>query len=657
MKITHISVRNYRSLKSFDIDVDPYTALLGANGSGKSCLLYALDWFFNGTPLMQTDISGFREGVELPEEDKTVEVTVTFGNLTPQDKARLKQYGRGSTASFRRSWTPDSKDKVVGNATQGPGFAEVRNMSRVGDFRPAYESLRRSIPTLPDLGHMASKEQIVSAFTAWEDDPANSARLVAINDDDANHMFGINGPNVINECVRLVLIPAGGDIATQVGYAGKGSALNELIGSLLSNASATARATWFEEHSDKVNELNKLIRESVEKSTLMQATRINSRLGQLVPNASIQFNTSVPDWTPKNDATVTTDVTIDGLTNDVARQGHGVQRAVMIAMFQSLVPDETYTTGTHQPENGESEEEAQARLKLELQNLPALIVGIEEPEIYQHPIRARAFARILADLAAQPTAQVLVATHSSYFVRPQQFSNLRRFYLDSGVSHMKRTSVSAVAVAAECDEDHVEKIVEKRLPTGFSEGFFCEAVAVVEGDTDKAVLEAIAEKLGTPFDTKGVSVLDMGGKEGVRIPYCMFNELGVPAYIIADGDALGAARKHSGDAMKQASAHASHRNATDNIISWLPSSTAIKGTLPYSFEDPTVVAEHFTIWEDDIEEELSKWPSFISALAANGGTLRSKDLLAYRAAVLDADIADLPDILKECVSAISNWGH
>jgi putative ATP-dependent endonuclease of OLD family len=172
---------------------------------------------------------------------------------------------------------------------------------------------------------------------------------------------------------------------------------------------------------------------------------------------------------------------------------------------------------------------------------------------------------------------------------------------------------------------------------------------------DKAVLEALAEKLDIPLDTKGISVLDMSGKEGLRIPYAMFVELGIAAYVVADGDSLGAARKHPSDATKQAAAHASHKQATDKIVTWLPTSTALHGTLPYAFGSPTIVTGGYTVWEDDIEEELSKWPSFIAALATNGSTPRSKDLLAYRTAVLDADVADLPAGLKACVEAIASF--
>ncbi|HEY2003851.1 MAG TPA: AAA family ATPase [Candidatus Saccharimonadia bacterium] len=657
MKIIHIAVKNYRSLKLFDIDVDDYTALIGANGSGKSCALYALDWFFNGLPLSATDVTGNSHvGEEGPatEQNQTIEVTVTFGSLTVRDKERLKEYGRGATARFRRSWRlGDDKSKVVGNATQGPGFADVRGFTRVAEFRPAYVRLRSRFSDLPDLGSAPSKDQVHAALAEWESKPENVQHLVTVSDADATHMFGINGPNVIKDCMRIILVPAAADIASQVGTSGKGSALNELIGSLMTKASAETRTKWLTENADKFEELNSLVRESIETSTGMQADRINERLAGLVPNASVIFTPTVPEFVPRSDATVVTDVSIDGLTNDVSRQGHGVQRAVMIAMFQSLVPDEAYARQMHQPEEGETPEEAADRLRAELENLPVLLVCIEEPEIYQHPIRARAFARILAELASQPTAQVIIATHSPYFVRPDQFSSLRRFRLSSGETNVTQTDTSKVSAAASCSEPQVKKFVEKQLPATFSEGFFCDAVALVEGGTDKVVLEALAEKLGMPLDSKGISVLEMSGKSGLRIPYEMFMKLSIPVYVVVDGDALGAARKYPSNVAARARAHASHKGDTERVLGWLPASSVKHGSLPYAFGNASTVAGHFTVWEDDIEEELSKWPSFGAALATNGGVLRSKDLLVYRTGVLEGDIADLPMVLRSWVEAIA----
>jgi putative ATP-dependent endonuclease of OLD family len=362
----------------------------------------------------------------------------------------------------------------------------------------------------------------------------------------------------------------------------------------------------------------------------------------------------VPSPTP----IVTTDVSIDGITNDVSRQGHGIQRAVMIAMFESLAPDEELAEREHLINDGESEQEAVERLKKVKDQLPGLLVCIEEPEIYQHPVRARAFSRVLADLSTQPRAQVLIATHSSYFVRPAQFESLRRFGLSGGKSHEAHTSIAAVTARTlgPGNEARIEKTVNKMLPTTFSEGFFADAVVLVEGDTDRVVLEELSERLGVPFDSVGISVVDIGGKGSLRIPAGILNELGIPTYPVADGDALGAVRKHPRARKARADVEARHRAECDGLTAWLPVGSAVRtGVEPYKFGAPTIITGRYTIWHDDLETELAKWPSFVAAQAANGHSARSKNVLEYRTDVLEADLDDLPLTLRTLVEAIHRF--
>ena len=664
MRISHIVVENYRSLRRVEIAVDNYTAFVGANGAGKSSVLYALQWFYEGGALEAEDVYAYSLPVkgEIIDESpdavaaRTVSVTVTFSDLTVPDRARLREYGRGQTAVFRRSWTiGDAKPKVVGNALQGPGFAEIRAMKLVGQFRPAYATLKDAMAGLPNLGGSPSKDQVVDALSAWESEPVNGSNLVEVDGSDANHMFGIDGPNVILKCTRLVLIPASVEISNEVGSSGKGSALNDLIGAFMTNAGATARAAWQSRYAAELAELNASVKQSIEDSTALQASRINTKLLELVPNVAVTFVPEVPDWSPKGEASVTTDVTIDGATNDVSKQGHGIQRAIMIAMFQSLMPDETLITASHNVGEDETPDGAEARLQEELSNLPALVVCIEEPEIYQHPVRARAFARVLSLLASQAGAQVILATHSPYFVRPDQFSSLRRFCLVSGETKVRRTSLAEVATAATEEAVKVQKIVEKRLPTAFSEGFFADAVVLVEGETDKAVLEAFGELVGRPLDAIGVCVLEVSSKESLKIPFHIFRELEIPTYVMADGDALGAARSHPVNRTEEARAHASHEASTNRVLSWLPNSTSILGSSPHVFGNATTVTEDYTIWNDDIEEELASWPTFVAALANNSSKLRHKDLLAYRSAVLESDVGDIPNTLTTAFDAIRTF--
>lgn len=666
MRVSQIEISNFRSIKHIAIDVEPYTALIGTNGAGKSAVLYALDWFFRGGALEASDVhrsvdAKSRETIE-PTPETVVEVAVTFTDLSGRDRERLERYGRGDRATFKRSWSVEAaKDKIVGNALQGPGFADVRGMTKVGEFRPAYKRLRATMRELPDLGASPSKEQVVDTLVGWENDASNSAKLISVDADDASYMFGVAGSSVIRQCVQMVLVPAATDISDQVNGVGKGSTLNDLIGTLMNAATTKTKAEWAEKHSEAIAELATSMSASVLASAGLQSERVNDKLKSLVPNSLVEFTATVPDWTPTPSATVHTDVTIDGLRNDVSRQGHGVQRAVLIAMLHALVPDETLVKAGHELLEGEDENEAAERLNAALGDLPHTLICIEEPEIYQHPIRARAFARVLSKLANGQNTQIIVATHSPYFTRPDQFGGVRRFCLSGCETLTCTASLADVAKIAGCTEEKVEKIVQKRLPTTFAEGFFADAAVLLEGDTDVAVLTTIAEKKGQPFDAAGVCLIDVSGKTAIAVPHAIMTQLGVPVYVVGDGDYLNAGLKHpaSRDADKpdnktnRETAHASHQKATEDLVSWLPDeATAVSGSVPYSFGDQSLISTKYTIWNNDIETELESWPSFILALESAGFRLRCKNVLAYRSAVLDAELHDMPASLGAAVDAI-----
>lgn len=663
MRIAAVTIRNFRSLRNVTLEVDEYGAFIGANGSGKSSVLYALDWFFNGTPITEIDVHGCKEGGVL-EPGATVEVSVTFTDLTAKDRERLEQYGRGDRAEVRRTWYADTKQtKVVGNAKQGPGFAEIRAEQPIAERRKTYRAVREIVTDLPELAGSAGKDAILDALAAWESDSAHAPLLVEVRDSDANQMMGWNGANRLRECVRFVLIPAATSIAGEVGTASRGTALTELVGAFMAAASARAQAAWLEKHAVAVSELAGDIRTSIEGATGVQASRINARLSSLIPNARVTLTPTVPAFVPKLDPSIATDVTIAGVTNDVSRQGHGVQRAVMISMFQAMVPDADLTRKTHELQEGEDEVAAQARLEESLSALPSIVVAIEEPEIYQHPVRARSFARTLLELSGQQNVQVLIATHSPYFIQPEQFHALHRFTYEDGETHVAKATVLSVATASGLSEENVSKAIVAHVPTEFSEGFFADAVVLVEGQTDRIVLEAVATKLGSDLDRLGVTVLSVEGKGGLRVTRAILDALGIPTYVLADGDFGTAARKNYRgetedeiDAARR-NAHGSHKAATSTLVAALPStSTATVGALPYVFGDPSVVCGDFTIWQDDIEEELGAWASFDRALTGAGISLASrnnKNLLAYRNAVFAAEESDLPAILESVVLQIA----
>ena len=214
--------------------------------------------------------------------------------------------------------------------------------------------------------------------------------------------------------------------------------------------------------------------------------RINSHFAKYVANAQVSFRSEVPTWSMRNDATVLADVIVNDRQASVYCQGHGIQRAVMISALQALVP-ESLSVATEEVARGGAEVEA---------STPAYLLALEEPEIYQHPVRARHFARVLKNLSVGHGAQVAMATHSPYFIRPEQFPSLRRFVIKDGEAASWSTSTTMIADESTASPEKIARFMEREAPGVFSEGFFADLVVLVEGDTDRAVLEVVAERLG-----------------------------------------------------------------------------------------------------------------------------------------------------------------
>lgn len=69
-----------------------------------------------------------------------------------------------------------------------------------------------------------------------------------------------------------------------------------------------------------------------------------------------------------------------------------------------------------------------------------------------------------------------------------------------------------------------------------NEGFFAKRVILVEGPTESYSLPIYALALGYDFDRLGVSVIECGGKNPIDRLYRIFNELGIPCYVLFDYD-------------------------------------------------------------------------------------------------------------------------
>ena len=97
-----------------------------------------------------------------------------------------------------------------------------------------------------------------------------------------------------------------------------------------------------------------------------------------------------------------------GFTGAVARLGHGLQRSYLLALLQELAGSDDSTA-------------------------PRLILACEEPELYQHPPQARHLAGVFRTLS-EANSQVLLCTHSPYFVSGGRFEDVRVFRKSRGMA-------------------------------------------------------------------------------------------------------------------------------------------------------------------------------------------------------------------------------
>ena len=600
MRISQLTVKNFRCLHDVSMPIEKYTVCIGANGAGKSTVLYALAWFFDQFPCLGAP-THFDHGTE------EVSVEVTFSDITPHHRGLLGRFGRNEETIFRRTYDPtEPKAKYFGTAWMGPGFADVYSMTNANDYRPAYNALRQEVRGLPQLEGNFLIAEIRDELRKWEGKSENKSALVRVENQPADELFAEGGG--FPSAVRLVIVKGSTELAQQIDGDTKDLPFTSLTATLVSDATVKTKTDWAEKYKRPLLELKTDTSRAVQLAIDKHKIKINSALNEYIGNASIEFRVPEPIVNVSNLANVGTEIQIGNSGfHEVTLEGHGNQRTLMMSMVESLA------------EADEGDESKR----------PLKVIAIEEPEIFQHPVRARAMGRKLSRLSERESAQVVIATHSPYFVRPEQFGSLRRIHSNIGKSSATYANPSLIAQQMGLHVNGLLKHMQKEIPKTITEGFFSNCVLVVEGDSDSAVLEPIAEHLGIPLEPQGISIWAMDSKSSPKMHYSILSSLGTKVYALVDGDFK------PNDNPQQSR---SHQNQTNDALAVVSPMDQNGTAIPYVFGDPTLVAHNMSIFQDDLEHELRSWPSFMT-LCPNLG---NKDVYGYRQAAVGAQAQDIP---------------
>jgi putative ATP-dependent endonuclease of OLD family len=525
MRISEITIENFRAFKKETIRLGSYASLVGPNGAGKSTVLTALRVFFRDTADTATDLQSLREEDFHNKNTKDdVVITITFEDLDDEAQADLKHYYRNGKliVSAVAHW-----DEATGRAEVvqygerltkkefGPYFEAEKTGASAKELADIYDALRKEFPDLPAEKTKPDRRAALDAYEASHLDELVPQRS-------ADQFYGFTkGESRLRKFIQWAFAPAVKDASTEASE-DKNNAFRVLLDRAVSSKVAFDEA---------LAEIKKEAQEKYEKMVTDRQADLNALSLRLTdrltrwahPNASLKVQ-----W----DDEVSGHVRIDRplarvlgresvFEGDLTRFGHGFQRSYLLALLQELA-------GCGDTGN------------------PRLILGCEEPELHQHPPQARHLAGVLR-LLSETNTQVILSTHSPFFLRGHTFDDVRCVRYDTNVqeSSVRNLDLDRVAemIGAALGEKPIPAVglelkIEEALHDHIGEMFFSSAVVFVEGPEDLGFLQSYISLLDLRESLRSLRChfIPVTGKNNMIRPLAICRQLDIPAFAVIDAD-------------------------------------------------------------------------------------------------------------------------
>jgi len=525
MRIKEVDIRNFRALSAERVTFNDYTCLVGSNGAGKSTVLTALKVFFRDTTGTSSDLLTLREeDFHLRRTDEPIVITVNFQDLEEEAQEDFAHYYRQGCliVSAVARWDASSGSAEVKQFGQRMAMEAFSSYFKAdGESAPAselkkiYEGIRGSFKDLPPPGTKPAMKEALQSYEAGHAD-----LCIPIRSEDQFYGFS-RGLNLLQKYVQWICVPAVKDATTE-----QLEARNNALKMLLER---TVRSKLsFKEPLDRLRS------ETEEKYRAI----LSEHQGAL-ESLSESLSTKLKDWAHPDaslkvqwhdESSKYVNVT-EPLAQILAGEGrfegslscfgHGLQRSFLLALLQELAG--TGNIGG-----------------------PTLLLACEEPELYQHPPQAKHLASVLEKLS-NSNSQVLVSTHSPFFISGRGFEDVRFFRPNPGLKQSNIHSVTLEEISkaianvkgeAPATIGGITLKVEQTLTSSINEMFFTSVLVLVEGPEDAAHITTYFTLMDRweDFRRLGCHIVPTYGKTGMVQPLAIASMIGIPTYVVFDAD-------------------------------------------------------------------------------------------------------------------------
>jgi len=518
MRISKVVISNYRSLLNIEVLFQSMVAIIGENNSGKSNILTALDLFFSASKKKLNE-----ECFAFKDCKRKITITITFIELNSLEKHEFSKGGwilsDGSVCIKREFYCDDDgeyqidmygwREEPVASHLREENVKEYAKKSTIDEHNlPDYfvaETGRVTQTSYKEglMRYISENRDKLEFEKEWKKNPRGYKEVI------------------IGFLPEYFLVPAIRDVADEEKITTTtlfGRLMNAVIVRILTeNESVAEIGDQIKQLADRLNRpetgQDTRFRELIEFEQELTAT-----LNDCMTNTNVNLEILPPDL--ERIFQIGTRIVVDdGLDTYLESKGHGMQRAMLFALFRCYA--NLLQKKVEKPDDMEAKEARRS-----------FIFAIEEPELFLHPQLQRKMFDLIK--AISETDQVVFCTHSPSFVRMDQHKSIT---IISKPSHDQGSAV--YQYVEEIFQDAGERS-QFRMLTEFdperSEMFFGKKIVLVEGDAEKTSLPLIAKALGVY--SHDISVVECGGKYNLPFFINVLMAFNLPFEVVHDEDPI-----------------------------------------------------------------------------------------------------------------------